>query len=1093
MNTLYDLVTRVDALTANSQQVLNALIRSCLATGSSSGYKVKKFDQTVEMTRADIYRLYDFYNTWEQAGFPSDDRFDTLLAKADSRWHRNNQDSSGLATDAVVKHSKILYMTSANKDKAEDDYWTDKIRDSASGKAVVSTAPIPINLRTPLYDENLSVKSFSQYETYLFPLGYRRTEILGTPDNGEDYLAGGQNWEIDATDFFRVSARHITMGRVSNRSPKLENYGDSYGTFSWGDESYAFGTGSVSLGGQMLAIGDYSAALGGFRSAAYGPSAFATGSGTVAPGSASAALGSSTTAGGMSSMAANSLAVTGGYPYGFTVRTVESTTVTPGSVVCVGANSAQTIGECYLTAEAQTENANYTVLTVKVGRSEGMLPFDIAEGDTVRIYGLYGRKDGKKILPFDADGYAYPTFETTVVSVGLSGEDSSADTVYYEVRLAENIPVNYLMPIAGGYVQSIRRRVNVYGPGMTSWTPTLVNLGAGSSAFNYNTIARGPYQTVSGTSNLPDDMARFIVGTGSKDVTLRSNDPETGEPRARANGLLIAPQYGYMKLFDGSAGFSVSKADSNSAWDGGYHMYEGATVRAGADSGSHSRMQVTEGRTLIITRSSGDVARIGTAASGSSFAETGHVSAVFSSLQGTAVISSGSYIKAGETEPRGLIDTLITESRIIDGSNKDHNVAVYSADGIELRSLGTGSHGIHVWASSYLTQTFSGLKLEGNTFGALTATDTARSFTLSKKSGGTGLSNVLWGEKAGHSGFYYGNLAEGSFQMNGTEDWGNTGVHVFNSTVSDGGNTSTLTVAFPDTQDASTFGSLHPVVTSAKYNAASGSSDAPEMECTKKLAYLDDVSFASGWLLSCGYQSETADARLGVSYGTGNERKLPIASSVGSCYGVVIQARAGSPCMMHVYNNANSLLFTIKEARYILNGDKLSISFYIHTDDDHTFTNGTDFYIPVLCGCGITSIPNGNPMLRLAGDIRIADKNDNNWPPAPTVVGLVDGLALLDGLIILRLSVTHSGGLGDNKLYHCTINGVAPFIPAAESVGTNNVSAESRGAINTTVSNIVYSWTDLASGSPDGTEPTVDGLLVQAFNDIAGQMKDWSL
>ena len=183
MNTLYDLATRLDALTANSQQVLNALIRSCVAAGSSSGYKVNKYGVPIELTRSDIYHLYDFYQSWEAEGFPSaEDDFNSLLARADDRWHTTSTDRSKLATDAVVKHSKILYMSrdeavilanaeaseaAASSESMSDDYWVAKVRTSASPKGTVSSAPIPLNLRTPLYDENLSVKSFSQFETYL--------------------------------------------------------------------------------------------------------------------------------------------------------------------------------------------------------------------------------------------------------------------------------------------------------------------------------------------------------------------------------------------------------------------------------------------------------------------------------------------------------------------------------------------------------------------------------------------------------------------------------------------------------------------------------------------------------------------------------------------------------------------------------------------------------------------------------------------------------------------------------------------------------------------------------------------------------------
>jgi len=1042
MNTLYDLVKRIDALTANSQQVLNALIRSCIATGSSSGYKVTKFDHTISMARADIYRLYDFYNTWEQAGFPSDGEFDRLLAHADTRWRRGRDDGSTLATDAVVKHSMILYMDSSNKDTTDAGYWTTKIKEAASGKAVVSTAPIPINLRTPLYDENLSVKSFSQYETYLFPLGYRRTEILGTPGNGEDYVAGGKNWEIDVTDFFKVGASHITMGNVSNAEPKLTNYRNSYYTFSWGDESYALATRSLAMGERMLALARNSAAIGGHNSIAYAESSLATGSYTMAPGNTSSSFNSGTVSGGIRSLAANDSTVTGGYPYRFTVDPVSAVKVSGGSVVCTGNGSPATSGDCYLTEEAQTSNANYTVLKVKISRWVQMLPFDLRVGDRVSIFGVYGMKDGAKVNPYDDGGYAYPLFTTKVASVSEPVEDPQYHTVTYEVRIEDPIPVNYLMSeLGGGYIQAVARTVAMdYGAGMATATNVNINLGTASTALNFNTLAHGGCQTVVGSSNLPDYLARFIVGTGSA-TQGNTVDSETGMPVSRANGMLVAPQYGYFKLFDGAAGFSVSVKDSSSDWDGGYHMFEGATVRGGADTAHHSRLQVTENRSMMITRDTDEIARIGTANAAGSYSGAGMVSAVFSSLQGTAVVSSGSYIKAGTSEQSSLIDTLIGESRIVGGTVDDHDVAVYAAGGIELRSVGD-SRGIHLWSNSYITQTFNGLMLEGNTFGALTATDKATSFVLKQAPGGTGrtgkLDDILWGETTGHSGFYYGKLDADSLKLLGTEKWnyGVTSAHIINSTALIGSETyNSVTIAIPDAEQVGK--AIRPVVSSTVYHGIGNSNESPEVRYTKELAYVDDISgltrISYGKAGAFGFVSNT-DTTWTYPSVSGSIVQLPVYVGSNPAANVNIAYNSNEATLVDSFDieTNGTDYFRISHIRYQLTGQQVTVSFDIVPINNAGTGGFDDITFPFMLGCA-TSEHDGYPTsfldtlhyTQLTGTVYRANANDAKECRA---------VLLGDGLLIVNLSSVDSIWV-NNRRYHVNISGITPLVATLDCCG----------------------------------------------------------
>ena len=61
----FDRLTKeLDALTYNSRSVLNALIRSTVASGTSQGYTVTRAGIKLTLSRVDIYRLYQFYQAW---------------------------------------------------------------------------------------------------------------------------------------------------------------------------------------------------------------------------------------------------------------------------------------------------------------------------------------------------------------------------------------------------------------------------------------------------------------------------------------------------------------------------------------------------------------------------------------------------------------------------------------------------------------------------------------------------------------------------------------------------------------------------------------------------------------------------------------------------------------------------------------------------------------------------------------------------------------------------------------------------------------------------------------------------------------------
>ena len=63
MDTMYKLTKQIDALTYNSRAVLNALVRSCIAAGSSNGYTVKRFGVELTLGRTDIFRFNCAFKT----------------------------------------------------------------------------------------------------------------------------------------------------------------------------------------------------------------------------------------------------------------------------------------------------------------------------------------------------------------------------------------------------------------------------------------------------------------------------------------------------------------------------------------------------------------------------------------------------------------------------------------------------------------------------------------------------------------------------------------------------------------------------------------------------------------------------------------------------------------------------------------------------------------------------------------------------------------------------------------------------------------------------------------------------------------------
>lgn len=1062
MNNLYDLVTRIDALTANSQQVLNALIRSCIAGGTSNGYTITKYDVPLTLKREDIYRLYDFYRTWEASGFTKDEaEFGALLESADARWREGTGDDSTHATDAVVIHSKMLYMSNSDKDRTEPDYWVAKIRESASGKATISSAPIPLNLRTPLYDENLSVKSFSQFETYLFPMGYHRMEILGTAGNGEDYFAGGRNWTIDASDILTLRGNHTVFGTVTNPGNRLDNYGTSVNTLSGGLESYAMGDNSLAYGNRSVTVGVTSTVFGE-RNEGYGNRTFvAGGTENVALGMNSLAFGSYSSALGHNTMAGNYYTVAGAWPYRFTFAT--------------GAAQAEST-ECDITylesigcvQEVVEEYPATQIIRVSAAEvATFMSDFDVAEGDDVALFGLrYKDSNGVTVHPTDQDGYAFNPFYVTVTYVKI------LDNGDYEIGLAKPIPApkngGHYVPVSGK-VTVVRKALPVQDNPRMLYTH---QVGYRSTALGSCTEARGMAQTVVGSMNVPDYYSRFVVGVGS---TSYISDEWYDEPY-RANGLLISPKYSYMKLDDGASIVGVVKNKSADI-DAPYNNAPLGTRPDGAflfnsNGNSRSFVSASDKGTLALSASGASiVSKIGTSTGSNPIYGGGDdvrrpVTTVLRSLQGTAVIGSGSYIRG--TEESDIIDSLLAISNVIRPMNDasddpdiaDHAVALYAEDGIEIRNTSTET-GINIESCHYITVTGKGLILNGMMFGTMPATDKSYSYTLKRNASyetNLGrLDDIDYANTTGHSGFYY--LPKGSTTSHLYTPWDSTyasGIdfHIYNSgvEVSDG-SYRISSLAIPGECVNSSGFTRRPVVVAGTIDEIGDTDMTPDKVYSKELAYIDDVApFSTGPMACGGYLNRTATTTAQSMPGAISGGYFPWliegASDENKCYARVEYTDDGIDYTqkLALYYD-DTLKFCVDGICYTINGNMLSISGNIYAAATSGDIRPFDVQFAFRLGClpdtsGISYYPlSQQDECVITGHVyRVCNHHTSTFN-----LIMADARILPDGIVIVHIQSPngdHGGGKVEDIMstdpsdgLHFTVSGPTNFYPRYDMTG----------------------------------------------------------
>lgn len=750
MDTMYKLTKQIDALTYNSRAVLNALVRSCIAAGSSNGFTVRRFGVELTLDRTDIFRLYDFYQCWANGTygytpFTSDPvEFDDIVDRCDSKWKGDEL----LVTKALVTHSKILYLVSGNKDQRGDDFWLALIRNASSPKLVTNSAPIPLNLRTPLYDADLSTKSFSQHETYLFPSGYNKIAITGMPGDGEDHVGGGKSWLWDIDETLEITAPRIVLGYHSNRIHRMENYRDTKYSMSFGYETYALGERSVALGGlNGIAMGENSATVGGSYPFAIGPrSMVASGYVSTAVGPSSLAANYMVHAVGPFSLATNCETVSGDYTYPFVIEEPETNvTVTE----CDAIKDTAT-GVCVTTDGGASVLAGEGRNTVRIYYSNlvanGFWDINIKVGDKVVIYSQTRKIDGNTYNATSTDGYAFKPLYFTVTNVSRSNGD-------FLVQLDGSIPkgesVNSVW-VNGGYISRYSadlHDINYSGAQLQSrtWRP-----GEASAAMNYHTFTSGVNQTAVGQMNRGDRDAKFIVGIGSSYVGARA---------FRRNGLVVAQGYSYMQTADKSAVIGVSNYNKTNYRDydaqyvahGAWLMHSGTNEYIGYARVNDSRTEfglckydaVDQDSTLTFVRS------------GSSYLSTNYdVTTCLESRAGTMVICAGSYVGAAHT-----YDVLLQQGPLRPATG-GKGIAIYSEHGMELRNTDS-NHVMSFENSGYISAKFKGLTLSGNTWGTLVATDESRSHWVYHNGDYTNTFNVAghgidYPNTISYSGFYYG-------------------------------------------------------------------------------------------------------------------------------------------------------------------------------------------------------------------------------------------------------------------------------------------------------------------------------------------------
>ena len=593
MNNLHELTKQLDVLTWNSRSVLNALIRSAMSAGSSKGFTVTRAGERLVLDKDDIYRIYHFYEAWEAAGFPNDPAtFNALLDEENACYGDGTP-----VTDALVKHAKTVWMDSTNKDSSSTDDWLSRIYKVENPKWFTNTAPIPLNIRTPIYDENLSTKTYDSYETYLFPSGYYSIDTLGYIGDGTTHTAGGKNWTFDVTDVFRVSSDIARFGAQDDDA--IDRLSSLYSTyklkhaFEGGTNSFAFDRNAFSYGNYNQVNAWHGAALGGSSALVLGTSSgvfggtsnYAVDVNSVIAGGSNNTIGSC-----QGGFAANSNNNVGGYSYFFSRKISASNTESacpdtlpgPEGTDCVyilsqlsSAKTPQnyTLGptQIYIDHDTIEQSGMMGNMRISYGyyistKYDDYSPFDFKIGDTVNIYGVQDANLYKK---------ACRCVTATVVNIErvtnkgiVALNDTSATTDGYIVTLNKDFTANTFTDlgttnISSGYVcRNTSKNYPVISSSNYFVRPKDLS-SDNCSAIGYNLIAAGHAQVVAGASNTELLRPNFIVGCGTSYIGA--------DDFHRGNSFVSAPTYTYSRathyIVSGVSTVTTAYIHGDDDWD----------------------------------------------------------------------------------------------------------------------------------------------------------------------------------------------------------------------------------------------------------------------------------------------------------------------------------------------------------------------------------------------------------------------------------------------------------------------------------------------------------------------------------------------
>jgi len=483
------LVKEIDALTYNARSSINAMIRSTIAAGTSNGYKVTRVGIEILLTREDIYKLDKFYKQWEESKYDTS-IFDDIVADVG-------------AGESLEKHSKILYLNNDTVGAVNtQSYWLGLIKDANNPKLISNSAPIPINIRTPIFDENMATTKYNQDETYLFPFAYYSVDLLGYSGDDVNHHMDGASWTISADNYISMETDAFSTGGVNSsdtrktkarRNHDIDSNGNAlevtystangYATQARAKYSHASGFGSivprgavsgVAIGDRLLATDSYAASVGGSlnKSVGVGSGVFA-GKGNVAAGAYSAIIA------GLN----NSV--------GSTTHTFKFPISDANSITCLTVNN-----DCV--SEETGAYAGKNVISI-TGNIAGL--YEI--GATVSIHTLTVFSDTSARLSYwETNGDGFKTQYFTITSVEYIDPTTFPSNVNRGntlITLSGDIAGS---KVDGGYITKVvDAKGNV--------------LGYASVAMNNSNIALGANQTVVGKYNSPNSTARFVVGNGN--------------------------------------------------------------------------------------------------------------------------------------------------------------------------------------------------------------------------------------------------------------------------------------------------------------------------------------------------------------------------------------------------------------------------------------------------------------------------------------------------------------------------------------------------------------------------------------------------